>query len=339
MSVFGLDIGSTSSKIVQLERDGNKFRLLAAGLVPTPTPGLASEADNALVALATALKKLHQDARVTTKNVITALPEGQIFSRVIELPPMNDDELAQAIPWEAEQFVPKPLNEVNLDWQVVSRGGLDKEAQPMKVLLVAAPKVLISKYLKVCSLAGFEVVAIETEMTAVARALVPPNASPTMLVDFGAKTTDLTIVDNGQVVMTRSIPTAGEAFTRAVSTGLALEITQAEEYKRAYGLAEKELEGKVKGALTPVFEAVSSEIKKALAFWQEKETKPVASVVLTGGTANLPEVSTLLARSLGIEVQLANPFSSLTAEEKAISSLKNNASVFAVAVGLAQKEI
>lgn len=339
MNIFGLDIGSTSSKIVQLERSGSKYRLLAAGLVPTPSPGLASESEADLVALATTLKKLHQDAKVTTRKAAIALPEGEIFTRVVEFPPMREEELAQAIPWEAEQFVPKPLSEVNLDWQIVSKGSTNKQAQPMKVLLVAAPKVLISKYLRVCSLAGFEVVAIETEMTAATRALVLPGASPIMLVDFGAKTTDLAIVDNGQVVMTRSIPTAGEAFTRAVSTGLALEITQAEEYKRAYGLAEKELEGKVKGALTPVFEAVSNEIRKALAFWQEKETKPVASVILTGGTANLPEVSTLLARSLGIEVQIANPFSSLTAEEKAISSLKNNASVFAVAVGLAQKEI
>lgn len=339
MSIFGLDIGSTSTKAVQLEKSGDKFRFLAAGIVPTPVPGFASEAENDLVALATALKTLHQDAHITTKKVVVALPEGGIFTRVIELPPMSEDELVQAIPWEAEKFIPRPLTEVTLDWQRITRGGLGKEAGQTGVFLVAAPNILIEKYLRVCQMAGFEVAALETELVAAARALLPVDSPTSLLLDLGARTTDLAIVDKGQILMTRSIPTAGEALTRAISTGLSLEVAQAEEYKRTYGMEEKELEGKIRSVLTPLLEIIVGEIKKALAFWIEKSNKPVANLVLSGGTANLPEVATLLARTLGLEVQIADPFATLLANEQVVEHLKGNACLFSVAVGLAEKEI
>jgi len=339
METFGLDIGSTSTKIVQLEKVGGKIRLLAAGIVPTPVPGFTSEAESDLVALATALKKLHQETKIASKKVVTALPEEEVFTRVIELPPMSEDEVAQAINWEAEQFVPKPLSEVTLDWRIISKGEAGREMGQMKIFLVAAPKKLIEKYLKVMSLAGFEVVGIETEMVANARALILASASPTMILDFGAKTTDLAVIRAGQVISTRSIPTAGEAFTRAISSGLSLETAQAEEYKRAYGLEETQLEGKIKAALAPIFKVVIDEIKRTLQAWREKEKEPLSRLILAGGTANLPQASTILAHELGIEVQIADPFAQLEVGEEVMSSLKGNTCLFTAAVGLAQKEI
>lgn len=339
MTAFGLDIGSTTTKIAQVQPEKNKFRLIAAGISPTPQPGLFSEAEKDLIAVATAIKKLHQDARVATRNVVLALPEGQVFTRVIELPQMSENELDQAVPWEAEQFIPVPLSQVTLDWQIVSRGEAGKVEQKMEVFLVAAPVALTQKYLKVIELAGFNPAAIETEIIAATRALVPSTSPPTMLIDFGAKTTDFAIVKKGKVVLTRSIPTAGEAFTRAISSALSLGTKQAEEYKIAYGLSEKELEGKIKGALAPIFDVVVKEIKKALAFWQEKEKEPVSSIILTGGTASLPEATPILTSALGIEVQIADPFVNLIKDEMVIKGLRENAPLFAVTIGLAQKEV
>lgn len=339
MNAFGLDIGSTSTKIVQLEKAGRKYRLLAAGIVPTPTPGFVSESQNDLVALASALKKLHLETKINTKKVVASLPEGEVFTRVVEMPPMNEEELSQAITWEAEQFVPKPLSEVNLDWQIVSRGEKEREMGQMQVFLVAAPKVLVEKYLQVLTLAGFEVLALETEMIATARALVGSEAPTTMLIDFGAKTTDLAVIKQGQVALTLSVPTAGEAFTRAISSSLAMEAPQAEEYKRAYGLEEAQLEGKIKAVLTPVFKVVADEIKRAIQAWKEKEKEAVSRVILAGGTANLPQASALLTAQLGLEVQIADPFAQLVVDQSTAASLKGNACLFAVAVGLAAKEV
>lgn len=341
MNVFGLDIGSTSTKIIQVEKSGDKYRLLAAGIVPTPMPGLSSEADSDLAALSTALKKLHSDAHISTKKVVTALSENDVFAKIIDLPPMKESELAESIPYEAERFIPLPLSEVSLDWKILNKGGKALGGvEQMKVFLAAAPKTVVEKYLKVLELAGFEIAAMETEVIAAARALLPQTTKPSMLIDFGAKTTDLAIVHNGQVLMTRSLPTAGEAFTRAISSGLSLDLTQAEEYKRAYGLKTNQLEGKIKTSLAPVFEVVTAEIKKAIAFWNEKErNNPVSNIILSGGTANLPEATSTITNLLGVEVQIADPFANVTASEQIMSSLRGNACMFSVAVGLAQKEL
>lgn len=339
MSIFGLDIGSTTLKIVEVKKESGKYRIVAAGLAPTPKPGIASEAEKDVVATSSAIKKLHQDARIGSKAAVIALPEGQVFSRVIELPPMNDNELAQAVPWQAEQFIPLPLEQVNLDWQVVSRAAGGKGEGKVKVLLVAAPLSLIQKYTRYTEMAGFKAAAVETEIIASARALVSADSPPTMLVDFGAKTTDLAVVYKGYVLMTRSIPTAGEAFTRAIATTLSLAPAQAEEYKISYGLGENQLEGKVRAALTPVFEVVVAEIKKALSFWKEAEKEPISVVILTGGSANLPEAAPFFTKSLGIEVQIGDPFANLVPDEKVLGSLRPNSPLFVVAVGLAEKEV
>lgn len=339
MNTFGLDIGSTSIKITQVEKAGDRYRLLAAGIIPTPQPGFSSEAESDLAALAEAIKKLHQETRITTNRVVTALPEGEVFTRIIELPPMSDEEIASAIPWEAEQFIPRPLSEVTLDWQIVTRGQAGKVATKTKVFIVAAPKILMEKYLHVLNMAGLEVAAVETELIAATRALLTPQSPPTMLVDFGAKTTDLAIVKGAQAVFTRSISTAGEAFTRAISTGLSLDVAQAEEYKRAYGLEEKQLEGKIRQALAPVFQAVLDELKRAVQSWKEKEKEPLSQIILTGGTANLPQISAMLTQALGLEVQVADPLSKLVVGEKIAASLKGSSCLFAVVIGLAEKEI
>ncbi|MDO8551145.1 MAG: type IV pilus assembly protein PilM [bacterium] len=339
MSNFGLDIGSTSIKMVQAEKSGDKYRLVAAGIVPTPQPGFSSESQADLESLATCIKNLHQEAKVTTKKVIVALPESEVFTRVIEFPPMSDGELEQAVPWEAEQFVPRPLSEVELDWHVISKGEGGREMGKMKVYVAAAPRELVAKYLKVLNLAGFEVVSIETEMIALARIMVPASAPATILLDLGARTTDVGIIQKGDVVFARTIPTAGEAFTRAISANLALEVTQAEEYKRAYGLEEAQLEGKIRQALGPVFKVVVDEVKRSIQAWKEKEQEPLVRLILTGGTAGLPQASSVLAHELGIEVQIADPFSQLILPPQVSSNLKSNSCLFAVAAGLALKEI
>lgn len=251
MNFFGLDIGSHSLKIAQVEKNKDKPRLIAFGFAEAPPRGLLSEAETDLTALAEAIKRLHQEARIDTKNVASALPEDQVFTKVVTFPKLSDEELGSAIKWEAEQYVPIPLDEVNLDYQIVGKAK-EGVAEKIEVLLVAAPKRLIEKVLQVLRVAGFNPVALETEILALARSLITPDSETSLLVDLGARATDIAIVENGQVVLTRSIPTAGEALTRAVASGLDLEPSQAEEYKKAYGVDPKKLEGKIRGVIGPV---------------------------------------------------------------------------------------
>lgn len=180
---------------------------------------------------------------------------------------------------------------------------------------------------------------METELIAASRALLTANSPTTMIIDFGAETTDIAIAKKGMLVFTRSLPTAGQAFTRAISSRLAIEASQAEEYKTAYGLAEKKLEGKVREAIVPVIDQVVDEIKKAIQFWQEKEKEGIKSIILTGGSANLPEVTSFLTKSLGVELQVADPFAKLIKDEAQVANLRQSTPLFAVAIGLAMKEV
>ena len=336
--MVGLDIGSRTIKIVELAKEGNVWRLRASGVIGFQgvAPEKATDASE-LTALATVIKKLHKEAGVSSKEVAIALPESQVFTRTVKFPPLTDQEIASAVKWEAEQYIPIPIAEAIVQHQVIERR--DTTAPPeVVVLLVAAPKSLVEPYTRVVQLAGLSVVGVETELLALSRSLAP-QVQTVLLVDFGARSTDIAIVKNGQLSFTRTIPTAGEAFTRAVAQSLGVELSQAEEYKRAYGLSGSQLEGKIKGALDPVFRIVVEEMKKAIHFYQSEEKgEAPKSLILSGGTAGLPEALSLLTKMMGIEVLIGNPFAKISVDPEAAKSLASFAPLYAIAVGLAMRE-
>lgn len=341
---FGLDIGTSNLKVVQLAQSGKNFKLLSFGSIPTPVKSLLSESTFDVEALVEAIKKLVRDAKISIPFVATALPEAQIFTRVIEMPYLSENELSSAIKWEAEQYVPVPLTDVSLDYQVLSYPAERVAGAKMEVLLVAAPNVIIEKYVRVLTMAGLKPVAIETEIIAVARSLVGnnPYSPTTLIVNIGSATTDLSIVRAGSIAFTRSIATAGTALSRAISSDLSLEMSQAEEYKRSYGLDETKLEGKVAAALKPVFEVVLTEVKRALSSYQSKRPDdPVKRLVLCGGTAKMPGVVVYLAEALGVEVQIGDPWFNIEKDEKVkneAARLSEEGPLFAAAVGLALRD-
>lgn len=337
MEFFGLDIGSHTLKAVQLARKENKYQLVAFASAPSTSKGLLSESESDLTALAEGIKKLHQETKIKTRNVVTALPQDQIFTRLITLPILSDKELNSALKWEAEQYVPIPLEEVSLTHQIVGKVSQDNQ-EKMEVLLAAAPTHFIDKTRQVLKTAGLLPLSLEMEIMAIARSLVPPDTGTVMVVDLGAKATDLAVVENGQVVFVYSIPTAGEALTRAVGLGLGLEPTQAEAYKKAYGVDVGKLEGKVEEAIGPILEVIMSEMEKTIQFYQGKK-KIISRIIISGGTAGLPEVASFLAKKLNLEIQLGNPFVQVV-EDSLLSKIPvNETPLYAAAVGLAMKEI
>lgn len=339
---FGLDIGSHSLKVVQLAGSTDAPTFVSAGLFPTPANAFVSESPEDQQALAESIKNAMKETRITTNKVIIALPESQIFTRVVEMPQLSKQEMQSAIDYEAEQYVPIPISEVRLTWQVLSsRVGADKKTV-MDLLLVAAPLTLIEKYLNVIKLANLTPVSMETETTAVIRALVQRvEGSPTTLVmSIGATTTDLTIVSEGKVKFTRSIATGGLALARGVANDLGFEIDQAVEYMKAYGLDASQLEGKVMQSIKPVFDVVVNEVRRAIAFYSGKNPdKPVKRVVLSGGTAKLPGMVIYLAEALGLEVQVGNPWDGIALPPGNSQKLIEEGTSYTVAVGLALKAV
>ncbi len=335
-SVIGLDIGSHSVKLVEIDRSGPSPQLLTAGVIPTPPKALSSNIAADQQAVSVAITKLMKDSGAKSKTVNIALPESQVFTRVIEVPQLSQRELASAIKWEAEQYIPLPLDQVNIDFSVL-RETKETGTNKMEVLLVAAPKMLLEKYVNILDLADISVSGVETEIIAASRALVRSitTIKTAMVVSLGAQTTDLAILRQGVLAFTRSISAGGEALSRALAVGLGFEQSQAEEYKKTYGLEQDKLEGKIVAAAKPIMDTIVGEMKRAVAFYQEKyKESPVEAVILSGGTAKLPGLVVYMATALGIEAQLANPWAGIKKEPR-FAALDAEGPVFAVAVGLA----
>ena len=336
-TTVGLDIGSHSIKLVELAKDKSGYTLRAAGSCPTPPKSLTSTLAADQEALAIAVKKLFSDCGVTSREVSIALPESQVITRVLEdVPQLSARELTSAIQWEAEQYIPLPLAQVNVDFTIL-RDAKQTGTGKMEVLLVAAPKVLVAKYVHILELADVTVVGAETEIIAASRALVRtvPTVKTVMVVSLGAQTTDLAILHAGVLAFTRSISAGGEALSRAVAQGLDFELAQAEEFKRTYGVEQDKLEGKIVAATKPVMDTIVSEMTRAIAFYQEKyKSERVETVLLSGGTARLPGMVVFIAQALGIETQLANPWVGIQKGGQ-YAALDTEGAVFSVAVGLA----
>jgi len=338
MEFFGLDIGSHQIKLVKINKSGDQRRLIALGAAPSTQKGILSEAESDLTALSTIIKKLYQETKVGVKNVVSSLPQDQVFTQVISLPKLSSDELISALKWEAEQYVPIPLAEVTLTHQVI---GETKEngKEKIEVLLAAAPNRLVDRMIAVLKGAGLNPLSLELEIMAVARSLVMPGSEVTMVVDLGARATDLAVIEKGQIIFVRSIATAGEAFTRAVASSLSLDINQAEAYKKAYGADPEKLEGKMINALMPVIEIMVAEMEKIIQFHQLEKKKEIKRVVLTGGTAGLPDIASFLAKKLNLEIQIGDPFVSVVKDALVKKVPPQELPLYAIASGLAMKEI
>ena len=339
-NTFGLDIGTTAMKVVWLNRENNTISYNTSLSIPTPIQGMQSESPFDHQEMAQIINKLVIDAKITTNDVNIALPESHAFTKVIEMPVLSDHELANAIYWEAEQYIPVPLESVTLAWSKLRtiKGTLPEEK--MQVLLVAASKELIKRYQTILDLAGLTIVSVETEILAVVRSLISSKNAPTSLVtNIGAMSTSLGIVQNGLLVFNYSVPLGGVALTRAIASDFGLQLSQAEEYKRGYGLSDKNFGGKVGKAIQPILTALLTEVKKAITFYTEKykSDSPISQMLLTGGGASLPGLAVYFAQNLGFESVLANPWKMLNVIGVP-QQIESKGQEYSVAVGLALKE-
>lgn len=336
----GLDIGFSTIKVVALEMQKPQAKLISLGMVTSPVPGLSSDADTDLEQVAFAIKKLFEIAKISQNEVIGALPESKVFTRVVDdLPYLSDSELPSAIRYASEEFIPMPLSDVNLYWQILFRSKENKGRTV--VFVVASPKNVVNKYIKVFNMAGLRPKILETEIIAATRSLVGNNPfSPTtMIIQFGAATTDFAVISKGLILLTRSISTGGTAFTRAIAQTFNFEPLQAEEYKKVYGLLSDQLEGKVFQSIRPIMNVIMDETKRVIQAYHAKNPQnKIKRVVITGGGAKLPGIVIYLANNLGLEVQEADPWYFIAKDKSTSSKLIQEGPMYTVAAGLALRE-
>lgn len=336
---FGLDIGNVTSKAVWLSREREGFLLEAVMTAPTPTKGMLSESTLDQEEMSRSIKKLVQDGNIQSRSVNIALPESQVYTKVVDMPVLSDKELSSAIYWEAEQYIPVPLATITLDYSVLRRPTKPEDGGKMQVLLVGAPTRLITKYEKIITLAGLAMDTVETEILSVARALIIGEKFPTsLIVHIGALSTSLAIVKEGMIVFTYVIPTGGTAISRAIATDFGFSMEQAEEYKKVYGVSDKSLGGKIGKATEPILLSILGEIKKSFVYYTSKyRDDTIKQILISGGSAKLPGLTTYFTQAVGVETAIANPWKSLASQEVP-KDIIDNAPEYTIAVGLAMKE-
>lgn len=335
---FGLDIGTSTMKAVWLDTEKEVISLVSSLSCSTPERGMMSESPFDQEQMVDSIRKLVEDARIETKSVNIALPDNQVFTKVIEMPNLSDKELASAIYWEAEQYIPAPLPTITLDWRVLKRNIGENETK-MHVLLVGAQTSLVKRYQNIIEWAGLTPVSAEAEVLAVLRSIIKGEDVPTSLVVMlGALSTSLAIMQKGTIVFTYSLPIGGIAINRAIASDFGFSLQQAEEYKKTYGITDVTFGGKIGKAVRPILQSVLAEVKKALIYYQNKfkDQMPITQILLSGGTAKLPGIERYFADNCGIETVIANPWKAQNIQQIPLDIIEAG-SEYAIAVGLALK--
>ncbi len=336
-SYFGLDIGTTGVRVVQLRAGGGNPALVTYGSADLP-PGLStSDSPMDQSKVADVIKQLVKDAKITTKNVVAGIPSALAFATVITTPKLNDQELAKAIKLQADQYIPTAADQVKMDWQVV---GPAKDPNQMEVLLVSAPNTGVNKYMNIIDRAGLQLEALEMNAVALIRSLMPREDTAVMIVDVGSLYTDIAVVHKQAPKLVRSINVGGSTFIKAVSQSLGLAAEQAEQFTKKFGLMQDKLEGQVYKAIKPSLDLLVSELDKSEKFFASKdETVKIEKIILTGGAAALPDLPTYLANATGLPVTIANPWAHVSFPAVMQEQLNQMALEYPVAIGLAERSL
>jgi type IV pilus assembly protein PilM len=336
--IVGIDVGVGSIKAIELSVEDDKLKLEAIGETKTPRIDWrkGENKNKGMGEVAMSIKDLLNDLKIRSKKAVACLPEDEIISRLIRLPPLKENEVMDALKFEAETFVPYPLDEVSLDYEVIETD----DAGRLTIFAIAARNDLVASYVKLFKQSGLDLIALESPAVSFRR-VVSNSVSATagvLLVDMGEKYSDLVGINKGNVYFTRAMSVGGESLTRAISLNLGLDMASAEEYKKAYGLNEMQLEGKIKDSILPVFSNMAEEIRKAMAYFREDQGKSPEILVLSGGGANLPGLAEELTRILGLEVQVIQPFLRIDATKVNVPfNLTLEGCRFSLCLGLAMR--
>jgi type IV pilus assembly protein PilM len=349
-NAFGLDINDFSLKIVKLKKKRNGFKLVSFNEAKIPANVIEGGVIKDEATLAEVIKSACNSVKgkkLNTKYVIASLPEEKSFLQVIQMPKMEEKELSLAVPLEAENYIPLPIGEVYLDYQVIPP--IKDYFNNSEVLIVAMPKTIVNSYVSCFKKAGLIPIALEAEGESIARALVKKekNTAPLVLVDFGQNNTDLIVFSGNSIRFTSSIPISSQQLTLAISESLKIDFETAEKLKIEYGLSDEkssEKAIKVSKIIKPILEDLIDQIKKYLNFYRDHSSYEyllpsgkIEKILLCGGGAGLKGLVELMSKNLNISVEIGDPLVNFGSKnEKDIK--KNNIISFTTAIGLALRE-
>ncbi len=331
---FGLDIGTSAIRVVQVKTSGRQSVLLRYGQVPIDTKTAQSDSQTDQKHLVEAITKLVNDVGITTRNVAVGVPANHSFATVADIPRLEEAELKRTIEYQAESFIPQSLNEVKLDWAMLGDSPVDRSK--VEVLFATVPNDFAEARLNILEGAGFNIVALEPEALALVRALTPPTTTtPQMILDIGNQATDLIITYGGNPRLIRSIPTGGTSFIKAAMQNLNVDEAQARQFVFKFGLSQNKLEGQVFKALQHTVDSLIGEVDKSAKFFKTRYNQDLEKIVVTGGASTLPEFPLYLANQAHLAVEIGNTWNNISYPRDRYNELIAVSSQFGVAAGLA----
>jgi len=366
ISYLGVDMGSSSVKIVELGDDKGTPWLKNYGFAEKPKNKAGSEKDTDQE-MADMIKAIIKKANFSTKNVVAALHNFDVFTSIISLPNVKQEEMEGIVKTEARKFVPIPLQDVILDWKVLanpadSAGADDKKKKKSKknkekqessennqdvdVLLTAAPRKLVAKYLNIFEKCDLNLLSLETESFAFIRALLDTNDMfSAMILDIGAVATDIIIVEAQTPVVIRTVDIGGASVTNAVAHNLDVDLKRAEQFKRDVGLTDKdkqEVDSNQQSSLREIIESAFSpiinEINYSIDLYKSRGSS-IDKIILSGGSAYLAGLDQFLKKTFNLPVYIGDPWHKIEYPVVLEENIKAMGPMFSVCIGLSLKEI
>jgi len=353
---FGLDINDLSLKVVKLKKKFGVLKLASFGESEMPKgiikDGVIKNEDELVKNIKKTLDSVKGE-KLKTKYVVASLPEEKAFSQVIAMPRMKREELESAVPFEAENHIPLPSDQVYLDFKEIN--SVASQSEHLDVLVVAAEKSLVDSYVSALKKASLTPIALEPETQAIVRVLIKNQTSsaPVAIMDFGGDNADFIIFSGGSVRLTSSISASSREITYAISENLGINLREAEHMKIKYGFSFDKANHRSKAvskAIAPILKNLVEEAQKHIDFYSDHDfhehtfkkddkNKKIGKLILSGGAANLKGLDEFLQKNLNLAVEFGDPWINFpkTLKNSIPLELKSKSLFFSTAIGLAVK--
>jgi len=339
--VIGIDVGSSSVKLVQLKDNKGTYQLLNAGIIALPPEAIV---DNSLMdssSIAATIKNLVSSMGIKVKDVACSISGNSVIIRKIVLPAMPQEELEDQITWEAEQYIPFDINDVNMDFQILSPDSHDPSK--MNVLLVASKKDIINDYVSVFNEAGLHLSVVDVDSFSVQNAFeinhdIGADAIVS-LINIGASVMNINVIKDGITLFTRDVQMGGNLYTEEIQKQLGISSYEAESGKM---LANETNNKPLLDVLVKVNETIIQEIRRSLDFYNSTASDDrITSIYVSGGGAKVYKLIEMISEKTGLPVEIINPFAKLKYNEKDFDPeyLQEIGPLMAVPVGLAIRRV
>ncbi len=334
---FGLDIGTSAIRIVQLKGAGPMKSLVHYAQSPIETRMVLSDAKADQQKVMNVIVDLIDQMKLTTRNVAVGISSQRVFTTTADFDRLAPAELEKTIRYQADSLIPTPLAESKIDWSVL--GQSPKDPKKVEVLLSSVPNTHIEQRLDALESIGLNVIAFEPETLALSRSIIPGAATtPYIVLDIGNRYSDLVIAIGNAPRLVRSIAVGSDAIVKSASQNLNVDEAQAEQFVFKFGMSADKLEGQVVHAIMPTIEMLTSEIDKSIKFFQSRYgAVKLDRLVVTGSAAVLPEFPLYLANKFGIGVEIGNAWRNIAFPPEKQNELLSVSNHFAVAAGLAER--